>query len=41
MTVNGHTVEENVRDVVIYNDDCIRTLDNPVASEPGLGCFVR
>lgn len=37
MTVNGHTVEENVCDVVIYNDDCIRTLDNPVASEPGLG----
>ncbi len=37
MTVNGHTVRENVEDAVIYNDDCIRTLDNPVMSEPGLG----
>lgn len=37
MTVNGHTVRENVQDAVIYNDDCIRTLDNPVMTEPGLG----
>ncbi|MEG2604412.1 MAG: dihydroxy-acid dehydratase, partial [Clostridia bacterium] len=37
MTVNGHTVCENVQDAVIYNDDCIRTLDNPVMTEPGLG----
>ena len=37
MTVNGKTVRENVENAVIYNDDCIRTLDNPVMSEPGLG----
>ncbi len=37
MTVNGHTVRENVENAVIYNDDCIRTLDNPVMTEPGLG----
>jgi dihydroxy-acid dehydratase len=37
LTVNGHTVAENVKDAVIYNDDCIRTLDNPVMREPGIG----
>ena len=37
MTVNGHTVRENVENAVIYNDDVIRTLDNPVMTEPGLG----
>ena len=37
MTVNGHTVRENVENAVVYNDDCIRTLDNPVMTEPGLG----
>lgn len=37
MTVNGKTVRENVENAVIYNDDCIRTLDNPVMTEPGLG----
>ena len=37
MTVNGKTVRENVENAVIYNDDCIRTLDNPVMKEPGLG----
>jgi len=37
MTVNGKTVRENVENAVVYNDDCIRTLDNPAMSEPGLG----
>ena len=37
LTVNGHTVRENVENAVIYDDDCIRTLDNPVMTEPGLG----
>ena len=37
LTVNGHTVRENVQNAVIYDDDCIRTLDNPVMTEPGLG----
>ncbi len=37
LTVNGYTVAENVKDAVIYNDDCIRTLDNPVMREPGIG----
>ena len=37
MTVNGHTVRENVENAVVYNDDVIRTLDNPVMTEPGLG----
>ena len=37
MTVNGHTVRENVEHAVVYNDDVIRSLDNPVMQEPGLG----
>lgn len=37
MTVNGRTVRENTQDAPIYNDDCIRTLDNPVMREPGIG----
>ena len=37
MTVNGHTVRENVEHAVVYNDDVIRSLDNPVIQEPGLG----
>ena len=37
MTVNGKTVRENVEHAVVYNEDCIRTLDNPVMKEPGLG----
>lgn len=37
LTVTGHTIAENVKDAVIYNDDCIRTLENPVMREPGIG----
>lgn len=37
MTVTGHTLEENNRLAPKYNDDVIRTLQNPVSQEPGLG----
>ncbi|MDD6683347.1 MAG: dihydroxy-acid dehydratase [Clostridiales bacterium] len=37
LTVTGNTLEENVKNAVVYNDDCIRTLDNPVSTEPGIG----
>ena len=37
LTVTGRTVRENVRDAIVYNDDCIRTLENPVMTEPGIG----
>ena len=37
LTVTGHTVAENVKDAVVYNSDVIKTLDNPVMSEPGIG----
>lgn len=37
LTVTGNTLYENVREAVIYNDDVIRTLDNPVSQEPGIG----
>ena len=37
MTVNGHTVRENVENAVVYDSDVIRSLDNPVMQEPGLG----
>jgi dihydroxy-acid dehydratase len=33
LTVNGRTVEENLRNAVIKNDTVIRSLDNPVFSE--------
>ena len=35
--VTGHTLEENVRDAVVYNRDVIHSLDNPVMTEPGIG----
>ena len=37
MTVTGKTLAENVKDARVWNDDVIRTLDNPVMTEPGIG----
>ena len=37
LTVTGHTLEENCRTAPKYNADVIRTLENPVSQEPGLG----
>lgn len=37
LTVTGKTLAENVRNAKIYHPDVIRTLDNPVFSEPGIG----
>ena len=36
MTVNGHTVGENIAEAVNYNDDVIRPLTNPVYHEGSL-----
>lgn len=37
LTVTGNTISENVKNAVVYDDDVIRTLDNPVSKEPGIG----
>ena len=37
VTVTGHTLEENNRMAPKYNADVIRTLDDPVSKEPGMG----
>lgn len=37
MTVTGNTLEENVKSAVTYNREVIRSLDNPVMKEPGIG----
>lgn len=37
LTVTGKTIRENVEGAPCYNDDVIRSLDNPVSSEPGIG----
>ena len=37
LTVTGHTLEENNRLAPKYDADVIRTLENPVSMEPGLG----
>lgn len=37
LTVTGNTLYENTKNAVVYNLDVIRTLDNPVMSEPGIG----
>lgn len=37
LTVTGSTIADNVKNAVVYNKDCIRTLDNPVMREPGIG----
>jgi dihydroxy-acid dehydratase len=36
MTVNGHTIAENIADAVVYNDDVIRPLDKPIYAEGAL-----
>lgn len=36
-TVNGKTIEENVRTAPCYDHDVIRDLSNPVSREPGIG----
>lgn len=37
LTVTGKTIRENVQDAVIYNEDVIRSLENPVSKEAGIG----
>ena len=37
ITVTGNTLAENNAHAPIYNNDVIRTLENPVSLEPGLG----
>lgn len=37
MTVTGRTLEENCRTAPKYDANVIRTLENPVSQEPGLG----
>lgn len=37
LTVTGNTLYENTKNAVVYDEDVIRTLDNPVMKEPGIG----
>ncbi|MBQ8804757.1 MAG: dihydroxy-acid dehydratase [Tyzzerella sp.] len=37
LTVTGNTIAENVKNAVNYNPEIIRSLDNPVMWEPGIG----
>jgi dihydroxy-acid dehydratase len=37
ITVTGNTLAENCKNAKIYHSDVIRTLENPVSQEPGLG----
>ncbi len=37
LTVTGNTLAENVVGTPVYNEDVIRTLDNPVMKLPGIG----
>lgn len=37
LTVTGNTLAENVKKAVNYNPEVIRSLDNPVMWEPGIG----
>ena len=37
LTVTGNTLRENVKNAVVYDADVIRSLDNPVMKEPGIG----
>ena len=30
MTVNGHTIAENIAEAAVYNDDVIRPLGKPI-----------
>jgi dihydroxy-acid dehydratase len=36
MTVTGRTIGDNIADAQVYNDDVIRTLDNPIYAEGAL-----
>ncbi len=36
LTVNGHSVEDNIRDAAVYNEDVIRPLENPLYAEGAL-----
>lgn len=36
LTVNGKTIGENYRNAPVYNDDCIRPLNNPVSADGGI-----
>ena len=37
LTVTGRTLAENVKDAQVWNRDVIRSLDNPVMRQPGIG----
>jgi dihydroxy-acid dehydratase len=37
LTVTGNTLKENVEGSPVYDEDVIRTLDNPVMKAPGIG----
>lgn len=37
LTVTGNSLAENVRNSPVYNDEVIRTLENPVMRAPGIG----
>lgn len=40
LTVNGRSLWDNVKDAPCYNDDVIRTADNPLAAQGGI-CILR
>ena len=40
LTVTGKTVYENYKDCEVYDDEVIRSLDNPVSTEPGMGVLL-
>lgn len=37
LTVSGHTLGDIVEKATVYNNDVIRSLDNPVTQDPGIG----
>ncbi len=40
LTVNGHTLWDNVKEAPLYNEEVIRPLDNPLVKDGGL-CVLR
>ncbi|ALM52406.1 IlvD/Edd family dehydratase [Halomonas huangheensis] len=40
LTVNGQSLWDNVKDAPIYNDEVVRTLDNPLVEDGGM-CVLR
>lgn len=40
LTVNSKTIWDNVKDAACYNDDVIRTIDNPLVASGGI-CILR